>query len=141
MHPLLLIVIATISFGSYSIFMKLASPHVNQVFGAAFVSVVGASIGMIVWLLTQRHVPIYTDPKGLLFIALTGTTVFITEYLVLRIYSGGVPITISAPIIVGGGLAFSVITGVFLGESMTLVKLAGIGCVLAGAVILSVFAH
>jgi drug/metabolite transporter (DMT)-like permease len=136
MPPIIIACVAALSFGSYSVFMNLSAGHINRVFGAMMVSVVGAAIGLIALLLIPRNGEHLFDSKGMVFITLTGATVFLTEYLVLYIYEKGMSVAVGSTIVVGGGLAFSVAVGLLMGEPFSLIKALGVGCVLLGVVLL-----
>lgn len=131
---------AAIVFGLWTVFHNQASAHVSPIFGAVLVSLAAVIIGtpflIREWLSSGTQI----GYRGLVFIMLAGIAAFALDYLVLRTYSAGVPISVGGPIIIGGSILVAVIVGLLLGEQMFLLKLFGIVLVLAGAVILATFA-
>ena len=54
MNPILFAILAAGSFGLWTVFHKLASPYVNQIFGAIIVSLTAVIFGAIVFLFKAR---------------------------------------------------------------------------------------
>jgi len=62
----------------------------------------------------------------------------IAEIFYLSMFSKNAPLTIGNPLVVGGTVAVAVILGMFiLREPINIVKVAGIGLVIVGLVLLS----
>jgi len=130
-------VLAAFSFGIWTVFHKLASPYINQAFGAILVSLTAVIFGSLVFLVKFRSVQLFTDVKGLIFIVITGIFAFLIDFLALQAYSKGLPINIGGPIIIGGSIAVAVAIGLFLGETMSVLKFAGLALLIAGAALLA----
>ena len=137
MSPVLFAVLTAVTFGFWTVFHKLASPHINQVFGAIIVSLSAVILGTIVLIMKFKNVELVSSPKGLYFAVAAGITAFLIDYFALTAYSKGLSINIGGPIIIGGSIAIAALIGFFLGDSVTPQKLLGIGLVLVGAIVLS----
>lgn len=137
MNPILFAILAAGSFGLWTIFHKLASPYVNQIFGAIIVSLTAVIFGTVVFLFRGRGVQLFTNPKGILFIVLAGIAAFFIDFLALQAYSRGLSLTIGGPIIIGGSMAVAVLIGFMLGEPITLMKILGIALIVAGGAVLA----
>jgi bacterial/archaeal transporter family protein len=137
MSPVLFAVAAAVAFGFWTVFHKLASSYIDQVFGAIVVSFVAVLAGAIVLLPRLKETHLVSNPKGIYFLILAGLCAFAIDYFVLKAYSGGLPITVGGPIVIGGSIAVAVFIGFFLGDSITFVKILGLVLLIAGASILS----
>ena len=137
MNPMIFAVLAAGSFGLWTVFHKLASPYVNQIFGAIIVSLTAVIFGAVVFLFKARGVQLFSDPKGIFFIVLAGITAFFIDFLALQAYSRGLSLTIGGPIIIGGSMAVAVLIGFVLGEPITLLKILGIALIVAGGAVLA----
>lgn len=130
--------LGAIAFGLWTVFHDKASTLINAVYGAIIVSFTAVIIGLI-FLMPQLKVATSTaNPKGILFAVLAGLCAFGIDYFALKTYGSGLPVTIGAPIIIGGSIAVASIIGFFLGESITFPKVIGLVLVIVGSVILSV---
>lgn len=138
MTPIIFAVLAAVSFGIWTVFHKLASPYVDQVFGAILISSVAVLAGALVLIPRLKGTELVTDAKGVYFLVGAGLCAFAIDFFVLRAYSGGLPITIGGPIVIGGSIAVAALAGFMLGDAVTFSKIAGIVLVLAGAIALSV---
>jgi len=141
MNAVMYAVFAAISFGFWTVFHKLAAPHINQIFGAIIVSFSAVIAGAIVLLPRLKETQLVTNSKGVYFLIFAGLTAFAIDYFALQAYSKGLPITIGGPIIIGGSIAVAACIGFFLGDAMTLPKFIGLGFLLIGAIILSITAQ
>ncbi|MBI2618330.1 EamA family transporter [Candidatus Kaiserbacteria bacterium] len=130
---------AAIVFGLWTVFHNQAAEHISPVLGAILVSLTAVIIGLPFFIREWVGVGIQIGQRGFFFIVLTGISAFTLDYLVLRTYSAGIPISIGGPIIIGGSIAVAVIIGFFLGEQITIIKTLGITLVLIGAAILASF--
>lgn len=140
MSPVLFAVLAAASFGLWTVFHKLASPYVNQIFGAILVSLAAVIFGALIFFTQTKGVKLFTDPKGIVFIILAGISAFFIDYLALQAYSKGLSLTIGGPIIIGGSMAVAVVVGFIMGEPLNLVKIAGILFIIVGGTILAIYA-
>lgn len=137
MNPVIFAILAAASFGLWTVFHKLASPYINQVFGAILVSLTAVIFGGLVFLFNARGVQLFSDPKGIFFIVLAGVAAFFIDFLALQAYSKGLSLTIGGPIIIGGSMAIAVAIGFFLGEPITAMKILGITLIVLGGVALA----
>lgn len=64
MAPIIFAILAAVSFGSWTVFHKIASPYVNQIFGAILVSLTAVIFGAIVFFFKVKNEPLFTNPKG-----------------------------------------------------------------------------
>lgn len=134
---ILFAITAAIVFGLWTVFHNQAAEHISPVLGAILVSLTAVIIGIPFLVREWGGVGIHIGQKGFFFIALTGISAFALDYLVLRAYSAGIPISIGGPIIIGGSISVAVIIGFLLGEQITVVKTLGIMLVLVGAAVLA----
>lgn len=137
MNPVTLVILAAASFGLWTVFHKLASPHINQIFGAILVSLTAVIFGGIIFLFNIKGVQLFSDNKGIIFIILAGIAAFFIDFLALQAYSRGLSLTIGGPIIIGGSMAVAVAIGFLLGEPITALKVLGITLIIAGGVVLA----
>ena len=137
MNPIIFAILSAASFGLWTVFHKLASPYINQIFGAILVSFTAVIFGGIIFLLNMKGTQLYSDPKGIFFIILAGIAAFFIDFLALQAYSKGLSLTIGGPIIIGGSMAVAVIIGFLLGEPITALKILGIALIVVGGVVLA----
>ncbi len=130
-------VLAAIAFGFWTVFHKLASPYINQVFGAILVSFTAVIAGLVVLLPQIRETQLVTNSKGIYFIIGAGICAFLIDFLALNAYAKGLSVNVGGPIIIGGSIAVAGLIGFLMGDPITFVKLAGIGLVILGSVVLS----
>jgi drug/metabolite transporter (DMT)-like permease len=129
-------VIAAVATGFYSYFQRLASPHVNQVFGASVVSAAALSIAALFLVFQLGKTRLFTNPTGMWCLLAAGVAAFSIDYFTLQAYSRGLPISVGAPIGIAGGIATAVVIGLLIGEQLSVVKLAGIVLVVIGSIVL-----
>lgn len=127
---------AAVVFGLWTVFHNQAANYISPVLGAVLVSLTAVIIGLP-FLLKEWGRGIQVDSRGMTFVVLAGVMAFSIDYLVLRTYSSGVPISIGGPIVIGGSIAVAVAIGFLLGEQITVMKVFGIALVLCGAAVLS----
>ena len=137
MNPVYLAILAAVSFGLWTVFHKIASPYINQIFGAIIVSFVAVIVGLIVLLPRFKHIQLMSDWKGILFVALAGIAAFFIDYLALSAYGKGLPVSVGGPIIIGGSIALASIIGFFMGESVSLLKIVALILIIGGSGILA----
>ena|SRR3989344_7691455 len=137
MNPIIFAILAAGSFGLWTVFHKLASPYINQIFGAIVVSFTAVIFGAVVFIFKSKSVQLFSDPKGIWFLVLAGIAAFFIDFLALQAYSRGLSLTIGGPIIIGGSMAIAVLIGFLLGESVTLMKILGIVLIVAGGAVLA----
>jgi|SRR6516225_403221 len=132
-------VIAAVAAGFYSYFQRLASPNVNQLFGALAVSAAALAIAALFLVPQLGRIRLFTNPAGMSsmwFLLGAGAAAFSIDYFTLQAYSKGLPISVGAPIGIAGGVETAVVIGLLLGEQLSFAKLAGIVLVVIGGVVL-----
>ena len=132
-------VIAAVGAGFYSYFQRLASPNVNQLFGALAVSAAALAIAALFLVPQLGRIRLFTNPAGMSsmwFLLGAGAAAFSIDYFTLQAYSKGLPISVGAPIGIAGGVETAVVIGLLLGEQLSFAKLAGIVLVVIGGVVL-----
>lgn len=137
MNPVIFAILAAASFGLWTVFHKLASPYINQIFGAILVSLTAVIFGGIIFLFNMKGIQLFTDVKGIIFIILAGIAAFFIDFLALQAYSKGLPLTIGGPIVIGGSMAVAATIGFLLGEPLTALKILGIMLIILGGIVLA----
>lgn len=137
MNAIYLAMLAAVSFGLWTVFHKIASPYINQIFGAIIVSAVAVIVGLIVLLPRFKHIQLFSDWRGILFVILAGVTAFFIDFLALSAYNKGLPVSVGGPIIIGGSMALATVIGFFMGESITFVKIVALILIIGGSAILA----
>ena len=137
MTPIFFAILAAIAFGSWTVFHKLASPHINQTLGAILVSVFAVIFGSVYFFLTSKQISFSIDAKGYVFIVLAGVSAFLLDLFALQAYSKGLTISVGGPIIIGGSIAIATIAGFLMGDSITALKVFGLLLLMSGAVLLA----
>jgi uncharacterized membrane protein len=132
-------VIAAIAAGLYSYFQRVASPNVNQLFGALIISAAALAIAALLLAFQLGKMRLLTNPTGLWFLLGAGAAAFSVDYFTLQAYSKGLPISVGAPIGIAGGVATVVVIGLLVGEQLSLAKLAGLVLVIVGGIVLVVY--
>jgi len=131
-------VIAAVAAGFYSYFQRMASPSVNQLFGALLVSATALAIAALLISSQLQRIQLFTNPVGIWFLLGAGAAAFSIDYFTLQAYSKGLPISVGAPIGIAGGIATAVVIGLLLGEQLSLAKLTGLVLVVLGGIVLVV---
>lgn len=139
MNPILFAVLAAFSFGFWTVFHKLASPYINQIFGAILVSLVAVIFGGLYFLIHRNSTELVSNPKGVIFLVCAGIAAFFIDLLALQAYSRGLSITVGGPIIIGGSIMVATVIGFFMGDTITGIKVLGITLLVAGAALLATF--
>lgn len=137
MSAIYLAILAAVSFGLWTVFHKIASSYINQIFGAIIVSFVAVIVGLIVLLPRFKHIQLISDWKGIFFVVLAGIAAFIIDFLALSAYSKGLSVSVGGPIIIGGSIALASIIGFFMGESISLLKIVALFLIIGGSGILA----
>ena len=137
MNPLIFAILGAVSFGLWTVFHKLASPYINQVFGAIIVSAAAVAAGLVILVPRLKQTELFTDFRGILFLILAGVLAFFIDFFALKAYSGGLPITTGGPIIIGGSIAVASVIGILLGDPVSLLKIIALVLLLSGASLLA----
>jgi|SRR5665213_1155195 len=139
MNAILYAVVAAVAAGCWSYFQRLASPSVNQLFGALVISGTAVIVATTLLFVQSRQIPLYTNPQGIWFLALAGLAAFSVDYFTLQAYSRELPVSIGAPIGIAGGIATAVIIGLLIGENFSLMKFVGLLLIAGGGIILALY--
>ena len=132
-------IIAAFVFGLWTAFHQQASGSINYLFGAILVSLTAVIIGVILLLPKIKSVPLYSNPKGILFAVLAGVCALAIDFFALKAYGSGLSLSIGGPLIISGSVAVAALIGFFLGDAITLAKISGIVLIIIGSGILAVF--
>lgn len=134
-------IIAAVAFGAWTVFHQQAADKIDYLVGAIIISLTAVILGLIILLPRIKSVTLFSNSKGLMFAILAGVCALAIDYFALKSYGTGLAVSIAGPIIIGGSIAVATIIGLFLGESLTLIKLLGLVLVIGGASILAVYGN
>lgn len=134
-------IIAAIAFGAWTVFHQQAADKIDYLVGAIIISFTAAVLGLIILLPRIKSVTLFSNSKGLIFAVLAGVCALAIDYFALKSCGTGLAVSVAGPIIIGGSIAIATIIGLFLGESLTLMKLMGLIFVIGGASILAVYGN
>lgn len=137
MNPIAFAILAAVAFGAWTVFHKLASPYINQVFGAIIVSLTAVILGSFFLLPNLKQTQLFTNSKGITFLILAGVCAFFIDFFALQAYSKGLALTTGGPIIIGGSIAIATVIGFFFGDSVTTLKLVALALLVSGAALLA----
>ncbi|MFA6047699.1 MAG: EamA family transporter [Parcubacteria group bacterium] len=132
-------IIAAVAFGLWTVFHQQASENINALLGAIIVSLTAVILGMIVIWPKFNSAVAEIKPKGILFAVLAGISALAIDYFALKAYGSGLSVSVGGPIIIAGSIAIASVIGFFLGESVTILKIAGLVLIIAGSAILTGF--
>lgn len=134
-------IIAAIAFGAWTVFHQQAADKIDYLVGAIIISLTAVVLGLIILLPRIKSVTLLSNSKGFMFAVLAGVCALAIDYFALKSYGTGLAVSVAGPIIIGGSIAVAAIIGLFLGESLTLIKLLGLILVIGGASILAVYGN
>lgn len=134
-------IIAAVAFGTWTVFHQQAADKIDYLVGAIIISLTAVILGLIILLPRIKSVTLFSNSKGLMFAVLAGVCALAIDYFALKSYGTGLAVSVAGPIIIGGSIAVAAIIGLFLGESLTLIKLLGLILVIGGASILAVYGN
>lgn len=138
MRPgLIYAVVCATCVGFSTILHSAASRHVSSALGAILVSGTAVLVGAMFVVPSIRAGSLVWTSQGLVLVGLAGICAFAIDYFALRAYAEGLPVSIGGPIIIGGSIGLATIIGLAFGESISLMKVAGISLVLVGASLLA----
>lgn len=127
------------SYGFFNFFMKLSGPKFSPTVANIFIAGTSLLIAVIstLYLKFTGHDLIFTRENIKLPI-LAGVFTCLGEIFYLMMFSKQAPITIGYPMVVGGAALVVLVLGfIVLKEPLSLFKIAGIVCMLAGLIFLS----
>ena len=120
MNPgIIFAIIAAIAFGVWTVFQQQAADKIDYLFGAIIVAFTAAILGFTILLPKIKSTTLFTNPKGILFVALAGVYALAVDYFALKAYGSGLVVSVAGPIIIGGSIAIAALIGFFMGDSIT----------------------
>ena len=137
-NPALLFAILTgVCLAGYSTFQKLGSASITPAVGGMVISIVAFLVNLVVALtLKATHQDVHFTREGLVFLILVGLSAGGADLFSLAAYSAGLPVSASL-IITGVQLSLLLLIGVLLlGEPFTWTRLAAVGLIAAGILLL-----
>ncbi|NCA84083.1 MAG: hypothetical protein EOM83_00740 [Clostridia bacterium] len=139
MNWLLPAILTAIFYGTYNVFIKLASGHIHQIAGALILQIVAALLGAGVLLfLKVKEVPLEISSRGVWYAVLAGVFVGLAEIFSFVVFAKGVDASTGIPIIIGGSVVVGAVIGfLFLKESLPPTQLVGLLLIVAGVVLVS----
>lgn len=129
MQLILIALLTATAYAAYNVFVKVAAADVEEVLGAVILQAVALLLGgaLLVWLLITRDAPLAVTQRGVLFSVLAGLAVGAAEILSFYVFARGLSITVGLPLIIGGSVGIGAVLGVvFLGETLTATRAAGL---------------
>jgi uncharacterized membrane protein len=140
MNPgILFAIIAATAFGAWTVFHQQAASKIDYLVGAIIISLTATVLGIVILLPRIKSTVLLSNSKGILFAVLAGICALAIDYFALKSYGTGLAVSVAGPIIIGGSIAVATIIGLFLGESITLMKVLGLIFVIGGASILATY--
>lgn len=121
-------VIAGLFFAIYNVLLKLSSAHLHALTGSIFLSLASmlASLGLVLILKTTGQ-EVDVSSKGIKLAIWAGVFSAFGSLFYFLMYQKKAPISLGLPLLSLSTLLFSVAIGLFfLGEKLTLLKVAGL---------------
>ena len=93
--------------------------------------------GLLLFLPKAKSVSLYSDPVGVVFLVLAGVCALGIDYFALKAYSSGLEVSVSGPIIIAGSIVVATMIGfMFLGETISIMKILALIMIIVGSIIL-----
>jgi transporter family protein len=129
--------IAALAGGTWSVLVSRASREMSPVLGPLIAETTGVIIALVLLTTRFRETTLEYSTRGITLLLLAGVCVFSVDYFSLRAYGTHLPVSVGAPVFMGGVILVATVIGFLLGDAITAKKLAGITLIVAGAVILA----
>ena len=129
--------IAALAGGTWSVLVSRASREMSPVLGPIIAETTGVIIALVLLTTRFRETTLEYSTRGITLLLLAGVCVFSVDYFSLRAYGTHLPVSVGAPIFMGGVILTASIIGFLLGDAITVKKLAGIALIVSGAAILA----
>jgi len=129
--------IAALAGGTWSVLVSRASREMSPVLGPIIAETTGVIIALVLLTARWRETTLEYSTRGITLLLLAGVCVFSVDYFSLRAYGTHLPVSVGAPVFMGGVILVATAIGFMLGDPITAKKLAGISLIVAGAVILA----
>lgn len=130
------VLVAAVAGGLWSVLMSRASREVSPLLGPVVAEFTGVLVGLTLIAGQVRQTTLEYSTRGIVLLLLAGGCVFSVDYFNLRAYGAELPVSVGAPIFLGGTIVIASLAGLALGEGVSGRKLLGIGLVLAGVLLL-----
>lgn len=139
MHWILLPLLAAFFLGTYNVFLKISSEHINEVLGLVILQAAALILALFVYAgLKIQGVPIEITRKGFWFAVLAGIFVGLAELTSFYVFSRGTEASVGIPIIIGGSVfVATLISALFLKENITSIHYFGVMFVTLGIYLLA----
>jgi transporter family protein len=129
--------IAALAGGTWAVLVSRASREMSPVLGPIIAETTGVIIALVLLSTRWRETTLEYSTRGITLLLLAGVCVFSVDYFSLRAYGTHLPVSVGAPVFMGGVILVATIIGFLLGDAITVKKLAGISLIVAGAAILA----
>ena len=133
----LFVLIAAVAGGTWSVLMSRASREVNPFLGPVIAEGTGVIIGLTLLATQIRETTLEYSTRGITLLLFAGVCVFSVDYFNLRAYGTRLPVSIGAPIFMGGTIMIASLAGMLLGEGFSGRKILGIVLVVSGVLLLA----
>jgi len=139
MNWLLFAVLSAIAFALYNVFIKLAALKVNPIVGTFALQLAAALLGLLAYsILKFGGKEIMITSTGLTYAIVAGIFVGVAEILFFMMFTKGVDLSIGLSLVTAGSVLIAAIIGIlFLGESISTIKIAGAIFAILGVVLLA----
>jgi len=129
--------IAALAGGTWSVLVSRASREMSPLLGPIIAETTGVIIALVLLSMRWRETTLEYSTRGITLLLLAGVCVFSVDYFSLRAYGTHLPVSVGAPVFMGGVILVATVIGFLLGDPITVKKLGGISLIVAGAVILA----
>jgi transporter family protein len=134
---LMFVSIAALAGGTWSVLVSRASRDMSPVLGPIIAETTGVIIALVLLSARWRETTLEYSTRGITLLLFAGVCVFSVDYFSLRAYGTHLPVSVGAPVFMGGVILVATFIGFMLGDAFTLKKLVGISLIVAGAAILA----
>ena len=138
---LILIIVATVIYSLFNVFVSKASGQINSSISAFIFNGIGALIPLTIYFLlknSRKASLLPTTKTGVTYSLLAGVTIGIFSIIFIRIFQKG-DLTYIVPIISGGTIIMTSLIGIILfKKSVSLLQIVGIILATIGIVIIAV---
>jgi drug/metabolite transporter (DMT)-like permease len=138
MNPLYFVFLAGLCAGFYQILRKVVSSRTDVLLSATAFYMFAAFTGLLVIWMNRNEINIrqFILNKNFAWVIIGGPIVLLIDYLVIKSYSRGLPLSIGAVVLVGLSAASAVIFGLIIGEHLNPPKIFALILILLGVLIL-----
>ncbi len=130
------VLFAAVAGGAWSVLFNRASPQISPLLAPVIAESTAVLIGLALIATQLRGATMEYSTRGITLLLCAGVCVFFVDYFNIRAYGAQLPVSVGAPIFLGGAIAIATTAGFLLGEQINVKKLVGVGLVLAGVLLL-----